>query len=259
MSNRFYFQLSALVSNGVMKSIFHLACVFVLLVGLATSGRAQNSPGRFEAGGSFTVIQPSGAGGGPFGPGIEGDVNFGRHIAFDATLNWLPERFSLASGGRIVQALVGAKVGTRFQHFGFFAKVRPGFITTGSALRRVTFDPNQFIFTQRFARLTERALDLGGVVSTTQQNIGRCAMTPGIPCFLKSFQRLTIPCGISEPTEAIISNSAPVCAIGFELQICRSLTLSGHIEEHRGRNDQRENHGDQNAADHGNGQRLQHL
>ena len=164
MSNRFYFQWSRLVTNSVMKSIFHLACVFVLLVGLASPGRAQDSPGRFEAGGSFTVIQSSGAGGGPFGPGIEGSVNFGRHIALDGALNWLPERFSLASGGRIVQGLVGAKVGTRFQHFGFFAKVRPGFITTGSALRSVTFDPNQFIFTQRFARLTERALDLGGVV-----------------------------------------------------------------------------------------------
>jgi hypothetical protein len=150
--------------SGLLKKAFHLAGLFALIVGLVSLGRAQDSPGSFEAGGSFTVIQSSGAGGGPFGPGIEGSVNFGRHIALDGALNWLPERFGLASGGRIVQGLIGAKVGTRFQHFGFFAKLRPGFITTGSALRSVTFDPNQFIFTQRFARLTERALDLGGVI-----------------------------------------------------------------------------------------------
>jgi hypothetical protein len=159
-----YQLLSRILRQIAVKRAFHLACLLVFLLGLASLGRAQNSSGRFEAGGSFTVMQSSGAGGGPFGPGIEGAVNFGRHIALDGALNWLPERFSLASGGRIVQALVGAKVGTRFQRFGLFVKVRPGFITTGSALRSVTFDPNQFIFTQRFARLTERALDLGGVI-----------------------------------------------------------------------------------------------
>ncbi len=147
-----------------IKMAFHLAGLFVIILGLASLGRAQDSPGRFEAGGSFTLIKSNGAGGGPFGPGIEGDVNFGRHIALDGTLNWLPERFGLVSGGRVVQGLIGAKVGTRFQHFGLFAKVRPGFITSGSALRSVTFDPTQFIFAERFARLTERALDLGGVV-----------------------------------------------------------------------------------------------
>jgi len=147
-----------------LKRVFHLAGLFVLILGLASLGRAQDSPGRFETGASFTAIKSNGAGGGPFGPGIEGGINFGRHIALDGAFNWLPERFVLVTGGHVVQALIGAKVGTRFQHFGFFAKVRPGFITTGSALRSSNFDPTQFIFTQRFARLTERALDLGGII-----------------------------------------------------------------------------------------------
>ena len=149
--------------SGIERAL-HLICIFVLLLGLAALARAQDSPGRFEAGPSFTAIKSDGAGGGPFGPGIEGGVNFGRHFALDGTLNWLPERFGLVSGGRVVQGLIGAKVGTRFQHFGFFAKVRPGFITSGSALRSSNFDPNTFVFTQRFARLTERALDLGGII-----------------------------------------------------------------------------------------------
>jgi hypothetical protein len=145
----------------------HLTCLFFLLLSLAALGRAQDSPGRFEAGGSFTIINSFGAGSGPFGPGMEGDVNFGRHIAFDATLNWLPRRFGLLTGGRVVQGLMGAKVGTRFQHFGLFAKVRPGFITTGSGLRSTVFDfaPPPFINNPNtFRRLTEPALDLGGVV-----------------------------------------------------------------------------------------------
>ena len=168
MSNCFCFQLSPRsASNGVIKRIFHLTCLFALLLALASLGRAQDSPGRFEAGGSFTVMNSFGRAGGPFGPGIEGDVNFGRHVALDGTLNWLPERFCLLDGGRIVQGLIGAKVGTRFQHFGVFAKVRPGFITTGSALRSTTFNfaptPPFTTIPDTFARLTEPALDLGGV------------------------------------------------------------------------------------------------
>jgi hypothetical protein len=166
MSNRFYSQLSPLAIKGVTKGIFHLACLFVLLVGLASSGGAQDLPGRFEAGGSFTVIKSSGVGGGPFGPGIEGDVNFGRHLALDGALNWLPERFGLVSGGRAVQGLIGAKVGTRFQHFGVFAKVRPGFISTGNAIRSlvIDFSPTVISSPPILGRLTETALDLGGVV-----------------------------------------------------------------------------------------------
>ena len=150
---------------GIQRAL-HLICLFVLLLGLASPARAQDSPGRFEAGGSFTAISSFGPDG-PFGPGIEGDVNFGRHIALDGTLNWLPQRFGLTVGGRVVQGLIGVKVGTRFQHFGIFVKARPGFITTGSALRSTTFDFAPTIplvnIPDTFARLTEPALDLGGV------------------------------------------------------------------------------------------------
>jgi hypothetical protein len=150
----------------VNKRLLHLACLFMLLLALASLGRAQDSPGRFEAGAAFTVIKSDGAGGGPFGPGIEGDINFGRHFALDGTLNWLPERFGLISGGRVVQGLIGAKVGTRFQHFGLFAKVRPGVVTAGSAVRSIVedFSPNTLSSPPIRGRLTETALDLGGVV-----------------------------------------------------------------------------------------------
>ncbi len=154
------------ITKHSMKRLLHLACLFILLLTLASLGRAQDSPGRFEAGGAFTVIKSDGAGGGPLGPGIEGDINFGRHFALDGSLNWLPERFGLVSGGRVVQGLIGAKVGTRFQHFGFFAKVRPGFVTAGGAVRSIVIDfsPTTLSSPPILGRLTETALDLGGVV-----------------------------------------------------------------------------------------------
>jgi hypothetical protein len=132
----------------------------------------QDSPGRFEVGGSFTALRN------PFlpsnlGPGVEGDLNIGRHIALDAAVSWLP---STSRPGQTVVGLFGAKIGTRTDHFGFFAKVRPGFFTTDNELRSstfillppviqsgtVVFPPP--VFVERFDRLTQRALDLGGIV-----------------------------------------------------------------------------------------------
>jgi hypothetical protein len=64
--------------------------------------------------------------------------------------------------------LFGGKVGTRTEHFGFFGKVRPGFVSRGDQLRGETIivgpAPIISIPNIRFGRLTERALDFGGVV-----------------------------------------------------------------------------------------------
>jgi hypothetical protein len=121
---------------------------------------AQDSPGRFELGGNFTAVHFGFST--EIGPGVEGDVNFGRHFAFDAAYNWVP-----SGPVHIMTGFFGAKVGTRTKHFGFFGKVRPGFISLGSEEREATevFDSSGSIsLALRFARLNERALDLGGVV-----------------------------------------------------------------------------------------------
>ena len=139
---------------------YAIAQVASLLLCFSTLAIAQDSPGRFEVGGSFTAIRN------PFlpsnlGPGIEGDFNIGRHFALDAAVSWLP---STTRVGQTVVGLFGAKVGTRTDHFGFFAKVRPGFFTTDNELRSSTFSFPPAVFVERFDRLTQRALDLGGVV-----------------------------------------------------------------------------------------------
>jgi hypothetical protein len=137
-----------------------------LLVG-PTYTWSQDAPGRFELGGNFTTLRFSGAG--TFGPGVEGDVNFGRHFSLDGTYSWLP-----SNRQHVMTALIGGKAGFRTQRFGFFAKVRPGIVSQGNFLRQETFvlspappplPPTLLISTasSRFGRLTERALDVGGV------------------------------------------------------------------------------------------------
>lgn len=121
---------------------------------------AQDSPGRFEIGGSVTAIRnaflPSNV-----GPGLEGDLNIGRHFALDAAVTWLP---STSNAGQTVVGLFGGKAGARTDHFGFFAKVRPGFVTIDNALRSSTLVFPAPFGVSRFDRLTHRALDVGGVV-----------------------------------------------------------------------------------------------
>lgn len=57
---------------------------------LATLAAAQDSPGRFEAGASFSTLRMPGIA--ALGPALEGDVNFGRYISLDGSLSWFPTR-----------------------------------------------------------------------------------------------------------------------------------------------------------------------
>ncbi|HSM85359.1 MAG TPA: outer membrane beta-barrel protein [Candidatus Limnocylindrales bacterium] len=144
----------------------HLCALLILLLSLAVFAKAQDSPGRFEAGGNFTAMRTRL--GGNFGTGVEGDLNLGRHFAVDGAFNWLPAAPGGSLGGQVLQGLFGGKVGTRTEHFGLFGKVRPGFISISNVLREETFmvvnQPQILAITSfRFDRLTERALDYGGV------------------------------------------------------------------------------------------------
>ena len=163
--------------SSFIHSYFHFICSATKLLAVsllisATTALAQDTPGRFEIGGGFNALHASDPGGlrtasANFGPQLEGDINFGRHLALDAAYSWLPS--NSFSSGQVMTGFFGAKVGTRTERFGFFAKVRPGFLTFSNDLRSVTvFPPSSpssgFLISPRFARLTERALDLGGVM-----------------------------------------------------------------------------------------------
>jgi hypothetical protein len=128
---------------------------------------AEDSPGRFEIGAAFSSVHTGVTArplSGSLGPGLEADLNIGRHLALDAAVDVLPStnRFQ----GQSVIGLFGAKAGIRGRRFGFFAKVRPGFITVDNALRQITLmqvSRLSIAFALRFDRLTEPILDFGGV------------------------------------------------------------------------------------------------
>lgn len=153
--------------HAVSKTRFFHFCFLLLVLCCVSPAKAQDSPGRFEVGGSLTVLnsphQLLNGTEAHLGPGLEGDFNFGRHFALDAALSWLPDN-TVGVRNNVTQALFGAKVGTRTQHFGFFGKVRPGFVSLRNSLQLTeVFTGNSATPIIRFSRLTERAIDLGGV------------------------------------------------------------------------------------------------
>lgn len=133
----------------------------------STLAAAQDSPGRFEAGAAFSTLHIPGTA--TLGPALEGDVNFGRYISLDGAFSWFPNS---TRGRSAATGFFGAKAGKRMEHFGLFGKVRPGFMTFDSAFRgeTVLFTPAPVglgsigtLLSFRTGRLTQRALDLGGV------------------------------------------------------------------------------------------------
>ena len=94
--------------------------------------------------------------------------NFNRHVAFEAELNFFPKErgAALNSGGTLVQAQFGPKIGKRFERFGFFGKVRPGFMNFSKIQTKVGEIDRGFdvfaIFETR--RRNFFSLDVGGVV-----------------------------------------------------------------------------------------------
>jgi hypothetical protein len=134
--------------------------VVMLLVCCSSFALAQDSPGHFEIGANFTSVRnfrlP-----GTVGVGLESDLNLGRHFALDAAVDWLPAK---SIEGNTVIGLFGVKAGVRRERFGYFAKVRPGFLTIDDVFRSSLLSQVPSFINIRFNRLTEPALDLGGVV-----------------------------------------------------------------------------------------------
>jgi hypothetical protein len=135
---------------------------------LCLNAAAQDVP-RFEVGGGFTVLHTA-QHNTSLAPSIDGVFNFGRFFSIDGTFNWFPHT---ASNSNFFQGQFGGKAGYRTQHFGFFGKVRPGFISIGNSLREIDFTQAQllppltgiaFLPSFRVDRLTEKTLDLGGVL-----------------------------------------------------------------------------------------------
>jgi hypothetical protein len=131
---------------------------------------------RVEVGVQFTSLSKKGDGdrngfGGRFGYDFA-TFGSGKYVATaEAEINFLPgNRFvgfsSVALGsrrnGRVLQGFFGAKVGRKFDKFGVFAKVRPGFVQYSKGKQNITGTTSNPGLTTDSE--TNAALDVGGVL-----------------------------------------------------------------------------------------------
>lgn len=146
-------------------------CLLLTIVTFASVAVAQDKKDRVEVGVQTTSLTL-------FAPDFSGDVtrsgvggrvtyNFNRSIAAEAEINFLPQQaFVPFSGSGAVQAQFGVKAGKRFEKFGIFAKVRPGFISVEDVFRVAPGPPrvvDGLTTLFRLERTNFFSLDAGGV------------------------------------------------------------------------------------------------
>ena len=140
-----------------------------------TSDDGQERTKRFEVGAQFTslFVQPSNALGfltfqrERTEPGVGGRFTFNltESIAFEAEGNYYTrQQFGFLQGGHMFQGQFGGKIGKRFDKWGLFGKVRPGFVGFTRVLDFPfgvqTPGPPNFRFVNKYYP----SLDVGGVV-----------------------------------------------------------------------------------------------
>lgn len=129
-------------------------------MGGTSAAVANDTTPRFEVGAQFTSLTmnpPRQLAGSPviFGEnrpqtetGLGGRFTFNLNdsIALESVINYFPTADGNAAGatGRILQGQFGVKAGKRFKRFGFFGKVRPGFVSFDRSLKLVGTEPFTF-------------------------------------------------------------------------------------------------------------------
>lgn len=147
-----------------------LISLLITVISFTSVAVAQSKKDKIEIGvqtTSLTVFPPDI----PFDEtkaGIGGRVtyNFNPFLAAEAEINFFPQRqVVFESTGSSIQAQFGVKVGKRFEKFGVFGKVRPGFINAGGvgSFTEGSQVPG-FPFNFKFERKTFFTTDFGGVL-----------------------------------------------------------------------------------------------
>ena len=148
-----------------MRSLITLLLTIITFASIAV---AQSKKDKIELGvqtTSLTVFNPDFSFDETKG-GVGGRVtyNFNRSIAAEAEINFFPQKqLILESDGRSIQAQFGVKLGKRFEKFGVFGKVRPGFISVDRVFSLV---PGSQLppFDVKVERKTLFTTDFGGVL-----------------------------------------------------------------------------------------------
>jgi hypothetical protein len=147
-------------------------CIPLLLTAImfASVAVAQSKKDKIEIGvqsTSLTLVHPDFPSFDDTQAGIGGRVtyNFNRSIAAEAEINFFPQKqFILTADGSAIQAQFGVKLGKRFEKFGLFGKVRPGFLSVN---RVGSFIPGSQSGTTPNFTIERRAfftIDTGGVL-----------------------------------------------------------------------------------------------
>jgi hypothetical protein len=146
-----------------------LITLLVTIVTFASIAVAQSKKDKIEIGvqsTSLTVFSPDTSFDETKG-GIGGRIayNFNRSIAAEAEINFFPQKqLIFTSIGSTIQAQFGVKLGKRFDKFGVFGKVRPGFISANSVLSLVPGLPGPNFPVLNIERKTFFTTDFGGVL-----------------------------------------------------------------------------------------------
>src|SRR5215217_6551181 len=142
-----------------------LVSLLLTVITFASIAVAQSKKEKVEIGvqsTSLTLVHPDF----PFDDtqaGIGGGLayNFNRSIAAEAEINFFPQKqFVLRADGNAIQAQFGVKVGKRFEKFGVFGKVRPGFLSVDRVGSFIPGSQGDFTIERR-AFFT---IDAGGVL-----------------------------------------------------------------------------------------------
>jgi hypothetical protein len=144
---------------------------------------SSDDDGKFELGAHFSSLSAD-FDGDRTGLGVTLGYRFAKFgdgkftATAEAEFNFLPGRVftgDVRKSGRVKQGLFGLKVGRKFEKFGVFAKLRPGFINysngtpepatlINTATGSGTFSISGFGFSRQTKGKTNFATDIGGVV-----------------------------------------------------------------------------------------------
>ena len=137
----------------------------------ATAG-AQDIVPRIDVGPQVTqlYVPASTVGSVTYQPAVGGICSVkikGNLVGFDSAFSFTPKppnESTAFAGGRLTQAFFGIRVGISKGRVHLYAKLRPGFASFGNVILNITPPP---AFSFQLGRLTQPALDAGGIVIVT--------------------------------------------------------------------------------------------
>lgn len=134
-----------------------------------TAFAAPIDPPRLEIGPQITEaylpVNPVGSVQYQLAIGGLGAIRIRSWLAIDSSLvitPTIPIEGTSFAGGRLTEGFLGARLGFRTKRVEIYGKIRPGFVSFGKAILHVESSNSALQF--ETGRLTEPALDLGGIV-----------------------------------------------------------------------------------------------